>query len=124
MPFPHREELPESAFRHQLLGLNLLFLLYQNRVAEFHTELERLPARDIQSNVYIRHPVSLEQVGDVGGDMGLIGGGGTWGDMGTWGDIQSNVYMGWRCGLWGDAVSYGVVLVMGCCCGLWAVAVG
>ena len=79
---------------------------------------------DIQSNVYIRHPVSLEQVGDVGGDMGLIGGGGTWGDMGTWGDIQSNVYMGWRCGLWGDAVSYGVVLVMGCCCGLWAVAVG
>ena len=91
LPFPHREELPESAFRHQLLGLNLLFLLSQNRVAEFHTELERLPARDIQSNVYIRHPVSLEQVGDVGGygadrgrgDMG--GHGGIWGDMGTWG---------------------------------------
>ena len=90
---------------------------------------------DIQGNVYIRHPVSLEQVGDVGGygadrgrgdmggygDMGLMGGHGA--DRG-WGDIQSNVYMGWRCGLWGDAVSYGVVLVMGCCCGLWAVAVG
>lgn len=59
--FDYKEELPESAFRHQLLGLNLLFLLSQNRVAEFHTELERLPARDIQSNVYIRHPVSLEQ---------------------------------------------------------------
>ena len=27
---------------------------------------------DIQGNVYIRHPVSLEQVGDVGGDMGLL----------------------------------------------------
>ncbi|XP_031456988.1 26S proteasome non-ATPase regulatory subunit 8, partial [Phasianus colchicus] len=61
--FDYKEELPDSAFRHQLLGLNLLFLLSQNRVAEFHTELERLPARDIQTNVYIRHPVSLEQVG-------------------------------------------------------------
>lgn len=47
---------------HQLLGLNLLFLLSQNRVSEFHTELERLTAKDIQTNVYIRHPVSLEQV--------------------------------------------------------------
>ncbi|XP_015706276.1 26S proteasome non-ATPase regulatory subunit 8-like [Coturnix japonica] len=60
--FDYKDELPDSAFRHQLLGLNLLFLLSQNRVAEFHTELERLPARDIQTNVYIRHPVSLEQV--------------------------------------------------------------
>lgn len=58
----HREQLPESAYMHQLLGLNLLFLLSQNRVAEFHTELERLPAKDIQTNVYIKHPVSLEQV--------------------------------------------------------------
>lgn len=57
-----RDELPESAYMHQLLGLNLLFLLSQNRVSEFHTELERLSARDIQTNVYIRHPVSLEQV--------------------------------------------------------------
>jgi len=54
-------KLPESAFKNQLLGLNLLCLLAQNRVAEFHTELERLPANDIQNNVYIRHPVSLEQ---------------------------------------------------------------
>ncbi|GCC18017.1 hypothetical protein chiPu_0021615 [Chiloscyllium punctatum] len=61
-----RDELPESAYKHQLLGLNLLFLLSQNRVAEFHTELERLPARDIQTNVYIKHPVSLEQVRVVG----------------------------------------------------------
>ncbi|XP_068257108.1 26S proteasome non-ATPase regulatory subunit 8 [Nyctibius grandis] len=59
--FDYKEELPESAYKHQLLGLNLLFLLSQNRVAEFHTELERLPAKEIQSNVYIKHPVSLEQ---------------------------------------------------------------
>jgi hypothetical protein len=57
----HRDELPESAYKYQLLGLNLLFLLSQNRVAEFHTELELLPADQIQSNVYIRHPLSLEQ---------------------------------------------------------------
>uniref|UniRef100_A0A8C5N9H2 26S proteasome non-ATPase regulatory subunit 8 n=1 Tax=Gouania willdenowi TaxID=441366 RepID=A0A8C5N9H2_GOUWI len=56
-----QDELPEAAYMHQLLGLNLLFLLSQNRVSEFHTELERLSARDIQTNVYIRHPVSLEQ---------------------------------------------------------------
>uniref|UniRef100_A0A8C5WW75 CSN8/PSMD8/EIF3K domain-containing protein n=1 Tax=Laticauda laticaudata TaxID=8630 RepID=A0A8C5WW75_LATLA len=60
--FDYKDELPESAYKHQLLGLNLLFLLSQNRVAEFHTELERLPAKDIQTNVYIKHPVSLEQV--------------------------------------------------------------
>ncbi|XP_018614316.2 26S proteasome non-ATPase regulatory subunit 8-like [Scleropages formosus] len=59
--FDYKDELPESAYMHQLLGLNLLFLLSQNRVSEFHTELERLSARDIQTNVYIRHPVSLEQ---------------------------------------------------------------
>ncbi|KAH0631533.1 hypothetical protein JD844_005900 [Phrynosoma platyrhinos] len=59
--FDYKDELPESTYKHQLLGLNLLFLLSQNRVAEFHTELERLPAKDIQTNVYIKHPVSLEQ---------------------------------------------------------------
>ncbi|KAM7288434.1 26S proteasome non-ATPase regulatory subunit 8 [Ixodes scapularis] len=54
-------DLPESAYKYQLLGLNLLCLLAQNRVAEFHTELELLPAKEIQSNVYISHPVSMEQ---------------------------------------------------------------
>jgi len=55
------KELPESQFKYQLLGLNLLCLLSQNRVSEFHTELERLPADKIQNSVYIKHPVSLEQ---------------------------------------------------------------
>ncbi|XP_023319554.1 26S proteasome non-ATPase regulatory subunit 8 [Eurytemora carolleeae] len=55
------EKLPESAFKYQLLGLNLLCLLAQNRVAEFHTELERLPHSETKQNIYIRHPVSLEQ---------------------------------------------------------------
>uniref|UniRef100_A0A2K5ZBG2 26S proteasome non-ATPase regulatory subunit 8 n=1 Tax=Mandrillus leucophaeus TaxID=9568 RepID=A0A2K5ZBG2_MANLE len=59
--FDYKEQLPESAYTHQLLGLNLLFLLSQKRVAEFHMELEWLPAKDIQTNVYIKHPVPLEQ---------------------------------------------------------------
>jgi len=57
----YRNDLPESASKYQLLGLNLLCLLAQNRVAEFHTELELLPAKEMQTNVYIRHPVSMEQ---------------------------------------------------------------
>jgi len=57
----HQGLLPDSPFQYQLLGLNLLCLLSQNRVAEFHTELERLPAKEVQNNVYIKHPVSLEQ---------------------------------------------------------------
>lgn len=76
--FDYKEQLPESAYMHQLLGLNLLFLLSQNRVAEFHTELERLPAKDIQTNVYIKHPVSLEQVRRqaAGEDLAKVGGAG------------------------------------------------
>ena len=30
-------------------------------MAEFHTELERLPSKEVQENVYIKHPVSLDQ---------------------------------------------------------------
>lgn len=59
--FDYNTQLPESSFKYQLLGLNLLFLLSQNRVAEFHTELELLPAEHIQDNVYIKHPLSIEQ---------------------------------------------------------------
>ncbi|KAJ3658650.1 hypothetical protein Zmor_010377 [Zophobas morio] len=59
--FDYKDQLPESSFKYQLLGLNLLFLLSQNRVAEFHTELELLPAENIQNDVYIRHPLSIEQ---------------------------------------------------------------
>lgn len=43
------------------MGLNLLFLLSQNRVAEFNTELELLPCNIIETNIYIKHPVAVEQ---------------------------------------------------------------
>lgn len=57
----YKGTLEESAYMFQLLGLNLLSLLAQNRLAEFHTELELLPAKELQNNVYIKHSVSLEQ---------------------------------------------------------------
>jgi len=52
--------LPESPYKFNILGLNLLSLLAQNRLAEFHTELELLPVDELK-NVYIKHSISLEQ---------------------------------------------------------------
>uniref|UniRef100_A0A7S4HRU9 PCI domain-containing protein n=1 Tax=Prymnesium polylepis TaxID=72548 RepID=A0A7S4HRU9_9EUKA len=53
--------LTESAKQYPILGLNLLRLLAQNRIAEFHTELELIPAPLQQSNIYIKYPAQLEQ---------------------------------------------------------------
>ena len=58
--FDYAGLLPESACKYQILGLNLLHLLVQNRLAEFHTELELLSVEE-HKNVYIKHPISLEQ---------------------------------------------------------------
>jgi len=51
----------ESAYKHQLLGLNLLRLLSANRLSDFHTELELLTIEDMQKSIYIKHPVQIEQ---------------------------------------------------------------
>ncbi|RWS29475.1 26S proteasome non-ATPase regulatory subunit 8-like protein [Leptotrombidium deliense] len=59
--FDFKDVLPPSSYEYQLLGLNLLYLLAQNKVADFHTELELLPPIEIIKNIYISHPVSLEQ---------------------------------------------------------------
>lgn len=56
-----RKEIGESKNKYLLLGLNLLYLLSQNRVSEFHTELELLPQEIIHTNDFIRHPLTLEQ---------------------------------------------------------------
>merc|ERR1719231_237143 len=53
--------MPESTRRFPILGLNLLRLLAQNRIAEFHTELELIPPELQASNVYIKYPAQLEQ---------------------------------------------------------------
>ena len=52
--------LPDSAYKYQILGLNLLSLLAQNRLAEFHTEMELLSVNE-QKNIYIKYPIRLEQ---------------------------------------------------------------
>nr|XP_043606148.1 26S proteasome non-ATPase regulatory subunit 8 homolog A isoform X2 [Erigeron canadensis] len=52
--------LPQSPQEYPILGLNLLRLLVQNRIAEFHTELELLSANALE-NPCIRHAVELEQ---------------------------------------------------------------
>lgn len=53
--------LPASSRQYPILGLNLLRLLAQNRIAEFHTELELIPAEVQATNVYIKYPAQLEQ---------------------------------------------------------------
>lgn len=52
--------IPPSPQEYPILGLNLLRLLVQNRIAEFHTELELLPAAALE-NACIKHAVELEQ---------------------------------------------------------------
>ncbi|XP_044477397.1 26S proteasome non-ATPase regulatory subunit 8 homolog A-like [Mangifera indica] len=52
--------LPGSPNEYMILGLNLLRLLVQNRIAEFHTELELLSSTALQ-NPCIKHAVELEQ---------------------------------------------------------------
>jgi len=56
-----RAVLPPSSRELMLVGLNLLRLLAQNRIAEFHTELELIPSEALHGNVYIKHPVEIEQ---------------------------------------------------------------
>ena len=53
--------LPPSPQMYPLIGLNLLRLLSQNRIAEFHTALENIDPEQLLENDYIKHPVHLEQ---------------------------------------------------------------
>ena len=55
--------LPPSQREYPLRGLNLIRLLTQNRIADFHTTLESLPlpADSRTSNPFIAHPINLEQ---------------------------------------------------------------
>lgn len=53
--------LDDSPNRPHLIGLNLLNLLTQNRLAEFHLELELLAVAEIQNNAFLKCPVQFEQ---------------------------------------------------------------
>ncbi|KAJ7591258.1 SAC3/GANP/Nin1/mts3/eIF-3 p25 family-domain-containing protein [Mycena floridula] len=55
--------LKPSPREFPIRGLNLIRLLTQNRIADFHTTLESLPlpADQISDNPYLSHPVNLER---------------------------------------------------------------
>lgn len=55
-----RKLLPPSPNEAVLTGLNLLRLLVQNRISEFHTELEVIPA-EMQQQESVRYIIQLEQ---------------------------------------------------------------
>ncbi|KAF8192609.1 SAC3/GANP/Nin1/mts3/eIF-3 p25 family-domain-containing protein [Pholiota molesta] len=57
----YSESLPPSKREYNIRGLNLIRLLTQNRIADFHTTLESLDADVIAENPFIRHPVNLER---------------------------------------------------------------
>ncbi|KAJ1971478.1 regulatory particle non-ATPase [Dimargaris xerosporica] len=54
-------QLPSSPRRYPLIGLNLLRLLTQSRIADFHTALEMIDPTELRTNQYIQHPLQLEQ---------------------------------------------------------------
>eukprot|EP00124_Ichthyophonus_hoferi_P001975 Ihof_evm7s120 gene=Ihof_evmTU7s120 len=58
--FDLKDHVSESVHMWELLGLNLLYLLSQNKIADFHTELELLPDSSL-STPYIAYPVHMEQ---------------------------------------------------------------
>jgi len=52
--------LPPSKSEYAIRGLHLIRLLTQNRIADFHTALESLPAAALDST-FIAHPINLER---------------------------------------------------------------
>ncbi|KAF0971678.1 hypothetical protein FDP41_009901 [Naegleria fowleri] len=52
--------LNKSSREELILGLNLLRLLAQNRIAEFHTELELIPIELHKKSMYIKHAIQME----------------------------------------------------------------
>jgi 26S proteasome regulatory subunit N12 len=52
--------IPESAKKWEITGLYLLSLLTANRIGDFHTEIELLPA-EFHENEFVKYAVRLEQ---------------------------------------------------------------
>ncbi|KAK9761954.1 regulatory particle non-ATPase [Basidiobolus ranarum] len=57
----YSSQLSTSDKMYPLIGLNLLRLLAQNKISEFHTSLESIEPDQLHNNPYIKHPVELEQ---------------------------------------------------------------
>jgi len=58
--FDLSSKLPASQKQYTIIGLELLHSLSKDRLDEFHTLLELIPFEQ-HSNVFIRHPIQLEQ---------------------------------------------------------------
>lgn len=61
MELLYSTKLPVSQRMYPLLGLNLLHLLAQGRISDFHMQLELIDPQLIQENIYIKHSVKIEQ---------------------------------------------------------------
>ncbi|KAF5321098.1 hypothetical protein D9619_000770 [Psilocybe cf. subviscida] len=57
----YSESVPPSKREYPIRGLNLMRLLTQNRIADFHTTLESIDTEVIAENPFIKHPVNLER---------------------------------------------------------------
>ena len=55
------ESLPLLKQEYAIQGLNLIHLLTQDCIADFHTTLESLDADVIAENVFNKHAVNLER---------------------------------------------------------------
>uniref|UniRef100_A0A7S2WG96 CSN8/PSMD8/EIF3K domain-containing protein n=1 Tax=Mucochytrium quahogii TaxID=96639 RepID=A0A7S2WG96_9STRA len=58
--FEYRTELGDSPRRDEMIGLELLTLLVDSRLAEFHSLLELVPMKE-RENIYVTFVVELEQ---------------------------------------------------------------
>lgn len=56
-----RSVLTPSAQMYPLIGVNLLRLLSQNRLSDFHTALEIIDSDQLQTNPFIKQAVDLGQ---------------------------------------------------------------
>lgn len=59
-PFYSASFLPESENKYKIIGLQMLLLLAENRLADFHAFIERLLEKSNMENTYINWTISLE----------------------------------------------------------------
>jgi 26S proteasome regulatory subunit N12 len=57
---PYYTEASKSDHKCHILGLNLMYLLVENRLSEFHSELELITPTEA-SSMYISFPINLER---------------------------------------------------------------
>ncbi|XP_030385025.1 26S proteasome non-ATPase regulatory subunit 8 [Scaptodrosophila lebanonensis] len=58
--YDYDKYLQASSQMYKFLGLNLLYMLAHNRIADFHIELERLPSALLLENPFIQPVLALE----------------------------------------------------------------